>query len=55
MIGNQCPSKASGGGLEQDGAHTTKEIVPILVVKEDSTTLNPTADDMVQSPGSVYA
>jgi hypothetical protein len=55
MIGDQCPSKTFGGGFEKDGAKTAKKVVPILIVDEDLSTLDPPADNVMQRQDKLLA
>jgi len=55
MVGNQRPSVADGCGTFNEGAHSFKEIVPVLVVPEYVPAFDAPHDHMVEGAGSVYA
>ena len=55
MVGNQRPSVTDGCGTLNEGAHSFKEIVPVLIVPENVPTFDALHDHKVEGAGSVYA
>ena len=55
MVGNQGPSVTDGCGTFKEGAHSFKEIVPVLIVPEYVPAFDAPQDHMVEGAGSDYA
>ena len=55
MVGNQHPRVTEACGAFNEGAHSFKEIVPVLVVPEYVPAFDAPHDHMVEGAGSIYA
>src|SRR6056297_1780780 len=55
MIGEQSPGVTARRGLREQDRQTTHKIGTITVILKNRSSLNPPADDVMQSTGSVYA
>jgi hypothetical protein len=53
MVADQAPGKAGGVGRGDNALQPLQKIIGSLVVREHSTTFNPSCDDMVQGPWGI--
>ncbi len=53
MIRKQNPGISGSVGFEENGPESIHKSIPILVILEDSSALDPSQNDVMQSVGSV--